>query len=190
MVLSGNGMGSSKGGNLFSTPSYTTIGEPYSYKVKLHERFGGTQFATNPTKKGAPGSHMNDCFFQPYKRLFEGENYFASDVSYRSQARTNGFLTSDAHKRDEYTNTRRTEQHREMLRAENRGFLKAQAKNPVILPPLSQLPKPIVKTTAQLVGYKCDATVKAAQTPGAGQYARRPIVAQQFFRKGGVTTWE
>ncbi|GBG78211.1 hypothetical protein CBR_g26244 [Chara braunii] len=99
---------------IFSTPSYITIDDPYSGEHRSGEpRHRGRQFIISIGKKG----RGNDAFFDPFKRLFEDEEYV--DIrSYKDVERKLGFLASTAPQRDEFSYTRRAAQLKELLTKE------------------------------------------------------------------------
>lgn len=115
------------GKGVFSKTSYITIGskdkpEPYKTDAKDRSAFGGKHFMTNPPKEGRT---IDTYFEKKHPWISDGDKY-ATKVFYKdSGERKKGFLTSDFAKRDEFTNTIRTEQYREQLKGEAKFTKKA-----------------------------------------------------------------
>lgn len=117
---------------VFSKTSYITIGtkekpEDYEKKGTLRANFGGKQFGTAPPKEGLAGGATNDVFFEKkHNWIADGDKYIDRLRYKESQPdKKKGFLTSDFSKRDEFSNTIRTEQWREQLKAEGKHSSKA-----------------------------------------------------------------
>eukprot|EP00798_Chlamydomonas_sp_ICE-L_P007547 gene7547-696_t len=118
---------------VFSKTSYNTFGtadKPEEYIKKANERstFKGKQFGYAPPKEGMSGAATNDVYFEkkhPWIRR-QGDKY-VDKIRYKdAQSDTKkGFLTSDFSKRDEFSNTIRTEQFREQLSQEDKYSKKA-----------------------------------------------------------------
>jgi len=67
----------------FGDPLYITIGDPYTTKSNLDDRYKGKQFITNPSKKGKTKDVTLDKSFAP---LFVGDKYVDSS-SFERKAR-------------------------------------------------------------------------------------------------------
>merc|ERR1712216_569709 len=108
-----NGVTTERGlGGLFSTTSYVTLGDPYAKKGQLLSRYKKKQFLTNPAKKGRTKDTM---FGRAFPFLADGDKYNDKNSYLKTQpreTRKKGFLSSDAFKADEFSNTLRTNQYR------------------------------------------------------------------------------
>eukprot|EP00656_Telonema_subtile_P055769 TRINITY_DN872_c0_g1_i4.p1 TRINITY_DN872_c0_g1~~TRINITY_DN872_c0_g1_i4.p1 ORF type:complete len:255 (-),score=42.65 TRINITY_DN872_c0_g1_i4:275-1039(-) len=96
----------------YATSSYITLGDPYHKKSTNLPRYKGKQFQTNPAHKGRSKDTM---FAKSFPWLSEGDKFQAQALYLKTQPRENrknGFLSQDAHRRDEFSNTIRTEQYR------------------------------------------------------------------------------
>lgn len=107
---------------VFSKSSYITIGtegKPVEYGLKPppREALKGKQFITNPSKKG----DTNDVYFEKKHNWISDGDHYVDKLRYMDMQKDKkkGFLTSDFSKRDEFSNTIRTEQWREQLKQEN-----------------------------------------------------------------------
>jgi hypothetical protein len=97
--------------------SYVSIGYAYDDRIKKpNSRFGGKQFITNPPKNTSGDvGHF-------HKNKYSSEKYVDTNTYLKKQPldkRSLGFGSKDAHKRDEFTTTVRTEQYREQLKFES-----------------------------------------------------------------------
>lgn len=108
---------------VFQKTSYITIGtkeKPEEYTKKPPERsvYGGKHFTTAPLKEG----RTTDVYFEKKLNWISDGDKYTDRVRYKdTQAeKKKGFLTSDFSKRDEFSNTVRTEQYREQLRKEGK----------------------------------------------------------------------
>lgn len=100
---------------LFSTSSYVTLGDSYVKKNQLLSRYKNKQFLTNPARKGRTKDTM---FGRAFPFLADGDKYNDKNSYLKTQPRENrkkGFLSSDAFKADEFSNTLRTNQYRWQL---------------------------------------------------------------------------
>jgi len=100
---------------IFSTNSFVTLGDPYGKKGQLLSRYKKKQFQTNPAKKGRTKDTM---FGRAFPYLADGDKFNDKQTYLKTQPRENrkkGFLSSDAFKADEFSNTLRTNQYRWQL---------------------------------------------------------------------------
>eukprot|EP00283_Hemiselmis_rufescens_P027161 CAMPEP_0173468830 /NCGR_PEP_ID=MMETSP1357-20121228/77049_1 /TAXON_ID=77926 /ORGANISM="Hemiselmis rufescens, Strain PCC563" /LENGTH=270 /DNA_ID=CAMNT_0014437053 /DNA_START=159 /DNA_END=968 /DNA_ORIENTATION=+ len=117
----------------FSAPPPQCIGEPYNDHRIVDGRSkgkglaAGTFKADERTRLCAPGNFKVTPFLfanhdmkEPYKEAIRYLDRFPSGAPRPRGATKCGFLSADYPKRDEYTNTIRTEQLREVLRREYR----------------------------------------------------------------------
>jgi len=92
---------------VFSTPTYTSIGDPYGKKSSKDSRFGGNQFKADFPKQGLSGALPNNALFaREHTWLFGNEKYVDRTMYIKTQPRDErkkGFLSSDARRRDEFT---------------------------------------------------------------------------------------
>eukprot|EP01050_Picozoa_sp_SAG11_P014429 SAG11_NODE_1778_length_4265_cov_1.686750_1_plen_177_part_00 len=117
----------------FGVPSYNSIGDEYMKKIQPDPRYKGRQFQTMPPKKGTAGARtQNTLFEEKFLRIFENEKYTQQrrynvnfDDPKNAIVNPNGFLSTDNAKRDEFSNTVRTNQWRESLRVRVRHTAKA-----------------------------------------------------------------
>jgi len=103
----------------FATSSYTSLGDPFVKKSTQLSRYYKKQFQTNPAKKGR---EKNALFGKGYPFLADGDKFNDKQGYLKTQPRENrkkGFLSSDAFKTDEFSNTIRTEQYRWQLGRES-----------------------------------------------------------------------
>merc|ERR1711966_508003 len=99
----------------FSKSSYCTLGDPYVKKGTMLSRYKKKQFQTNPAKKGRS---KDSLFGKAFPYLAEGDKYVDRTWYLKTQPRENrkkGFLSSDAHRADEFSSTIRTNQYRWQL---------------------------------------------------------------------------
>jgi len=122
--------------NTFTAPPPLCLGEPYTAdKRKVDERSKGKGLAAgiwkcdDKTSLCAPGNFKVCPFLfanvdmkgkEPYKEAIRYRDRFPSGAPRPRGAARCGFMSGDYPKRDEYTNTIRTEQLRDVLRRENR----------------------------------------------------------------------
>jgi len=115
----------------FSASSYCTLGDPYAKKGHLLSRYKKKQFQTNPARKGRVKESL---FGRAFPFLADGEKYNDKNSYLKTQpreTRKKGFLSSDAFKADEFSNTLRTNQYRWQLGRElafNKMHLEANKK--------------------------------------------------------------
>eukprot|EP01018_Ginkgo_biloba_P002397 Gb_21373 [translate_table: standard] len=109
--------------NVFETTSYITLGtkeDPFEYGKKQEVRSSerGKQFMTNP---GKIGKSPDVLFEKAWPWVADGDA-FVDQSRYvdKQPERFKGFLDSDFSKRDEFSNTFRTEQYREHLKNETK----------------------------------------------------------------------
>jgi len=96
----------------YNTTSYITIQDPYLKKNQPLSRHKKKQFLTEP---GHLGRSKDTMFAKAFPWLSEGDKYKTQQMYTKTQplaSRKKGFLSSDAHRRDEFSNVCRTEQHR------------------------------------------------------------------------------
>ncbi|KAG2497850.1 hypothetical protein HYH03_004117 [Edaphochlamys debaryana] len=112
---------------VFSKTSYISMGtegKPETYGAKGPQRsaFGGKHLSTEPLKEGK----TVDVYFEKKHNWIGDKDPYVDRIRYKElqPEKKKGFLTSDFSKRDEFTNTIRTEQWREQLKGEN-GHAKA-----------------------------------------------------------------
>jgi len=114
-----NGLTTERGlGGLFATSSYTTLGDPYAKKGTELSRYKKKQFQTNPARKGRVKESL---FGKAFPFLADGDKYNDKNSYLKTQpreTRKKGFLSSDAFKADEFSNTLRTNQYRWQLQRE------------------------------------------------------------------------
>jgi hypothetical protein len=107
---------------LFSTTSYTSIGDPYGKKANKDARFGGKQFAADFPHGGIGGGLPNNALFaREHTWLYGGEKYIDRTMYIKTQPpdqRKKGFCSSDARRRDEFTLDIETQKWRERIRTE------------------------------------------------------------------------
>lgn len=108
---------------VFAKTSYITIGskeKPEEYVKKSTDRsvYGGKHFTTAPPKEG----RTTDVYFEKKLNWISDGDKYVDRVRYKDsqQEKKKGFLTSDFSKRDEFSNTTRTEQYREQLKKEGK----------------------------------------------------------------------
>ncbi|KAJ9508775.1 hypothetical protein QJQ45_028089 [Haematococcus lacustris] len=113
---------------VFAKTSYITIGnkdkpEEYGKKVPVRTVYGGKHFTAIPGKEG----HTTDVYFEKKHNWISDGDKYVDRWRYKEQQpdKKKGFLTSDFSKRDEFSNTTRTEQWREQLQMEGKFAKKA-----------------------------------------------------------------
>lgn len=120
--------------DVFEITSYIDIGTeddplPYPVKPPRPSQLSGKQFMTNPAKWGSGTCRADQIIFQTNDTVFEnahpwicdGDPYFSATRYIESgQDKKLGFWTSDFSKRDEFSNTLRTNQYREQLLLEEK----------------------------------------------------------------------
>mmetsp|Transcript_4366 Transcript_4366/g.5851 ORF Transcript_4366/g.5851 Transcript_4366/m.5851 type:complete len:243 (-) Transcript_4366:837-1565(-) len=106
---------------LFQASSYISFGtdakpNPYGLKAKARSAFGGKQMLTNPIKEG----RMPDIYFdKKFAWVSDGDKFHEQTLYSKIQKeRKNGFMSADFRRRDEFSNSTRTEQYREQLKTE------------------------------------------------------------------------
>merc|ERR1712100_883490 len=111
-----NGLTTERGlGGLFSISSYTSLGDPYLKKGTMLSRYKKKQFQTNPARKGRVKESL---FGRAFPFLADGDKYNDKNGYLKTQpreTRKKGFLSSDAFKADEFSNSLRTNQYRWQL---------------------------------------------------------------------------
>lgn len=118
---------------VFQKTSYITFGtadKPEEYVKKNADRsvFKGKQFGYMPGKEGMAGAATNDVYFEKKHNWISDGDKYVDKLRYKDaqgDAKKRGFLTSDFSKRDEFSNTIRTEQYREQLKSEGKYSQKA-----------------------------------------------------------------
>merc|ERR1711934_563118 len=96
----------------FGASTYVTLGDPYAKKVDMLSRYKKKQFLTNPAYKGRVKEAL---FGKAFPWLSDGDKYVDKTQYLKTQpkeTRKRGFMSSDAHRRDEFMNHIRTEQWR------------------------------------------------------------------------------
>lgn len=96
----------------FTTSSYVSLGDPYGKKQGVLSRYKQKQFLTQPAKHGLVKEAL---FGRAFPWLSDGDKYVDKTQYLKTQprdARKKGFGNSDAHRRDEFMMTIRTEQWR------------------------------------------------------------------------------
>ncbi|PNH00139.1 hypothetical protein TSOC_014051, partial [Tetrabaena socialis] len=108
---------------VFSKASYVTMGqegkpELFGQKLPLRPAYGGKHFTTQPPKDG----RTVDVYFEKKHNWISSGDPYADRIRYKDTQsdKKKGFQTSDFSKRDEFTNTIRTEQWREQLKVSGR----------------------------------------------------------------------
>lgn len=99
----------------FAISSYVSLGDPYAKKANVLPRYKKKQFQTNPARKGRT---KDTLFGRAFPFLADGDKYNDKNSYLKTQPRENrkkGFLSSDAFKADEFSNTLRTNQYRWQL---------------------------------------------------------------------------
>merc|ERR1712100_310191 len=111
-----NGLTTERGlTGVFATSSYTSLGDPYAKKGNVLPRYKKKQFLTEPSKKGRT---KDTLFGRAFPFLADGDKYNDKNGYLKTQpreTRKKGFLSSDAFKADEFSNTLRTNQYRWQL---------------------------------------------------------------------------
>jgi len=134
----------------FSTTSYITLNDNYSKKINPLPRYKKKQFQTNPAKKGRT---KDTLFGGAHPFLADGDKFNDKTSYLKAQpwaTRKTGFLSSDAFKADEFSNTLRTNQYRWQLGREgafNKMHMEANKKRAQTAPHKS---KPQVIPTQEL----------------------------------------
>jgi len=104
---------------VFSTTSYTSIGDQYGKKGDSDPRLKGKQFSHFFPTQGIAGARPNNSMFdREHKWLYGGEKYIDRTMYLKTQPpdqRKKGFYSSDAHRRDEFTLDIETEKWRERI---------------------------------------------------------------------------
>jgi len=107
---------------LFSTSSYISIGDTYGKKAAGDARLLGKQFSHEAPKEGTGGKLAANCLFErEYKVLYNGEKYVDRTSYLKTQpleGRKKAFGSSDAKKRDEFSNDMETSKWRERIKGE------------------------------------------------------------------------
>lgn len=107
----------------FSAPPPLCLGDPYKYKAEQNGRQVGKQFSggllTHQKSRVFPGT------MEPPKMLWaEQKDKYTDKTAYRdtcpADKKKNGFMSSDFPRRDEFSNTIRTEQLREIFHREKK----------------------------------------------------------------------
>ena len=107
---------------VFSTSTYISIGDTYGKKSDSDPRLLGKQFQADFPKQGIGGARpSNSLFDREYKWLYGGEKYVDRTMYIKTQPpdqRKKGFLSSDAHRRDEFSLDIETQKWRERIGTE------------------------------------------------------------------------
>lgn len=134
----------------FSVQASINLGDPYHKKGTELSRWKKKQFQTEPGHKGRTKDTM---FGKAFPWLNDGEKFVAEKRYIQLQpaaTRKKGFLTSDAHRRDEYTNVIRTEQLRWALtREEAMKKLHTKKVRPSTAPAKVKMTKPLAETNPE-----------------------------------------
>ncbi|EFJ04888.1 hypothetical protein SELMODRAFT_431994 [Selaginella moellendorffii] len=116
--------------DVFEVTSYITFGSEdaplqYGLKAPLRSAITGKHMVTNPAKKGK----TVDVYFQKEHPWVSDGDPYKDRMGYRElqPEKYKGFLSSDFTKRDEFSNTMRTNQYREMLEVDNKHSKKTLA---------------------------------------------------------------
>ena len=110
---------------VFSTSSYITIGDTYGgKKTETDSRLLGKQLSADFPKGGIGGARPNNSMFdREHKWLYQnGEKYIDRTRYLESQPpadRKKGFGSSDAKRRDEFSQEIETQKWRERIKTEN-----------------------------------------------------------------------
>jgi len=112
----------------FTAPPSLAIGEPYIGRMSRDARMQGKQMCSGALKH--ENSKINPGTFEPPKLLWsEQKDKYQDCIRYKDvvpvERKKNGFGTSDFPRRDEFSNTIRTEQLREILKKETRKMKEA-----------------------------------------------------------------
>uniref|UniRef100_A0A7S0MCX8 Uncharacterized protein n=1 Tax=Cryptomonas curvata TaxID=233186 RepID=A0A7S0MCX8_9CRYP len=114
----------------FTAPPPLCLGEPYVTKSPKDARSTGKQLQGGPLRH--ENSKVNPGTFEPPKLLWsESHDKFADGIRYKdlyADKKKFGFLSSDFPRRDEFSNTTRTEQLREVLKKETRMLKEVTSK--------------------------------------------------------------
>ena len=107
---------------VFSTSSYISIGDQYGKTKNKDPRLLGKQFNADFPKHGIAGARPNNSLFdREHKWLFGGEKYIDRTMYLKTQppeTRKKGFYSSDASRRDEFSQEIETQKWRERIRTE------------------------------------------------------------------------
>ncbi len=103
----------------FTAPPPLCLGEPYNNKSPKDARVAGKQLQAGPLRH--ENSKVNPGTFEPPKLLWsEHKDKYVDGIKYKdlvpAEKKKFGFQSSDYPRRDEFSNTTRTEQLREVLR--------------------------------------------------------------------------
>lgn len=190
----------------FDVESYISIGDDYMKKMTPDPRYRSKQFQTSPAKRGLAGARgANGTLFEPkFLMYLEGEQYttqnrYNVDIENPKAERTRklGFLSTDHCKRDEFTNTFRTEQWRESLSKEQRfiskntsQFYRSLPKVQKEDPRMATMLRKMMTSSAQIGSHDFGINAKRGLPPigSTHAYARKPIVRSSFYRRTGVFT--
>mmetsp|Transcript_35574 Transcript_35574/g.69678 ORF Transcript_35574/g.69678 Transcript_35574/m.69678 type:complete len:253 (+) Transcript_35574:214-972(+) len=113
----------------FTAPPPLCLGEPYVGRLAKDARIQGKQMTTSALKH--ENSKVNPGTFEPPKLLWsEQKDRYSDCIRYKDmvppERKKNGFLSSDFPRRDEFSNTIRTEQLREILKKETAKMREAK----------------------------------------------------------------
>ena len=204
--MADNKAGTKKLLGTFDVESYISIGDDYMKKMTPDPRYRGKQLQTKPAAAGVSGARTQATLFEPkFLMHLAGEKYVTAnrynvDFENVKAPRTNklGFLSTDHCKRDEFTNTFRTEQWRQTLHKEAVFTRKASANMYGALPKMTREDPRVTKmlrkmmTSSAQIGAHDFGLKKRALPPIGVQtttpFARKPIVRSSFYRRTGVFT--
>merc|ERR1712028_213402 len=158
----------------YATTSYITIADPYGKKTQGLSRHKKKQFLTEP---GHLGRSNDTMFCKSFPWLSEGDKYKGQQMYLKTQplaSRKKGFLSSDAHRTDEFTNVCRTEQHRWALGREAAMKKLHEKKKPRRL-------GDYMPSSYEIGNEAVQATELAKPT-----YANTPIIQSTFYRVESV----
>uniref|UniRef100_A0A6U4J839 Uncharacterized protein n=1 Tax=Hemiselmis andersenii TaxID=464988 RepID=A0A6U4J839_HEMAN len=113
----------------FTAPPPLCLGEPYVGRNPKDARIQGKQMTSGALKH--ENSKVNPGTFEPPKLLWsEQKDRYQDCIRYKDivppERKKNGFLSSDYPRRDEFSNTIRTEQLREILKKETAKMREAK----------------------------------------------------------------
>jgi len=122
-------MGTKKLLGTFTAPPPLCLGEPYLDRRLKDSRTQGKQLTAGPLRH--ENSKINPGTFEPPKLLWaEQKDKYADKILYKeltpADKKKNGFLSSDYPRRDEFSNTIRTQQLREVLKKETAKMREAK----------------------------------------------------------------
>merc|ERR1711998_625579 len=191
----------------FSTSTYITLADPYMKKGTMLSRYKKKQFQTNPARKGRVKEAL---FGKAFPFLADGDKFNDKTTYLKTQpreTRKKGFLSSDAFKADEFSNTLRTNQYRWALGREAAIPKMQQEKNKEREAQRAQTAPP-GRRAEVIKAQELGKLEPALETPNLGDwvpssyeignemvqehdlqkptYASTPIVRSTFYRVGNL----